>query len=45
MGLPWTDFMNEQWDSLPNLRKAADIFFPEAEQAVFKSHRVDQINF
>ena len=24
MGLPWTDFMNEQWDSLPNLRKAAD---------------------
>eukprot|EP01038_Epipyxis_sp_PR26KG_P009784 gene9784-13162_t len=24
MGLPWTEFMNEQWDSLPNLRQAAD---------------------
>jgi len=24
MGLPWTDFMNEQWDSLPDLRSKAD---------------------
>jgi hypothetical protein len=24
MGLPWTEFMNEQWDSLPDLRNLAD---------------------
>lgn len=24
MGLPWTDFMNEQWESLDELREAAD---------------------
>ena len=24
MGLPWSDFMKEQWDSLPDLRNIAD---------------------
>jgi len=24
MGLPWTDFMNEQWDQLPSLKALAD---------------------